>query len=356
MKHSFRRNQESIVSRVALWVAAFALSTALCSTAMAASTGDLQVYFIDVEGGQATLFVAPTGESLLIDTGWPGNDSRDANRIAAAAKLAGLHKLDYVLITHFHDDHVGGVTQLAAAIPVGTFIDHGPNRESTDALTVHDWQIYEKFVSTHGHRIIAKTGEKLPLKGLNATIISSDGVLIDKPLAGAGAANPLCAAAPKYAADTTENSRSLGILITVGKLRLLDLGDLTADKETELVCPVNKLGKVDVYIVSHHGWYQSSSPAFVHAIAPRIAIMDNGAKKGGSIPVLDTIRSSPGIEALWQLHYSEEGGAEHNTAAPYIANIEGTDNGNYLKLTANPSGSMEIYNPRTGETKKYAAK
>jgi len=140
---------------------------------------NLHIYFVDVEGGQATLFVTPKGQSLLIDTGWPGNDGRDAGRIVAAARKAGLSKIDYVLITHFHQDHVGGVSQLAARIPIGTFIDHGENRETDNAATVKDWQAYQAVLATGKHKhITAKPGDVLPIKGMRATIVTSDGALI----------------------------------------------------------------------------------------------------------------------------------------------------------------------------------
>lgn len=317
----------------------------------------LQVYFIDVEGGQSTLFVTPTGQSLLIDTGWPDHEARDATRIAAAAKLAGISKIDYVLITHFHDDHVGGVPQLVQKIPVGTFIDHGQNRELTDDVN-GNFAAYQKTLASGPYkRIIAKPGDKLPISGIDVQAISADGNLIDKPLPGAGQPNEFCKASETRPADQTENSRSLGVLITYGKLRILDLGDLTWDKEMQLMCPVNKLGKIDILVVSHHGWNQSSSPALIDAIHPRVAIMDNGAKKGGSTPVLDTVSKAPGLETLWQLHFSEEGGTEHNTAAGYIANLSDTDDkGNYLELTASPAGNFTVLNSRTGESKSYPAK
>src|ERR1017187_8209307 len=171
----------------------------------------LRIFFVDVEGGQATLFLTPAGQSLLIDTGWPGNNGRDADRIVAAAKKAGISKIDYVLITHFHSDHVGGLPQLFARIPVGTFIDHGENRETTDAPTVKDWQAYQAVLATGKYqRISAKPGDALPIKGMQATIVSSDGALIDEPLAGAGQDNPYCKDAEQFPADTTENLRSLG--------------------------------------------------------------------------------------------------------------------------------------------------
>jgi len=318
----------------------------------------LQIYFVDVEGGQATLFVTPKGESLLIDTGWPGNGGRDANRIAAAAKNAGIQKIDFVLITHYHDDHVGGAPQLAAKIPVGTFIDHGENRETSDAGASRVFAAYQQLLSSGKYKhMIAKPGEVLPITGMQVRVVTADGALIERPLPGGGGKeNANCANAEKPPVDTTENPRSLGTLITFGKLRVLDLGDLTADKEMELMCPMNKIGAVDIYVVSHHGWLQSGSAVLVHAITPRVAIMDNGAKKGGSPSAWDVIEKSPGLEDLWQLHYSEEGGDAHNVAAAFVANLQGPDAGNYLKVTASTDGSFEVFNSRTRETKKYAVK
>ena len=314
----------------------------------------LRIYFVDVEGGQATLFVTPAGQSLLIDTGWPGNDSRDAKRIAMVAKAEGLAKIDYVLITHFHVDHVGGVPQLAEQIPIGTFIDHGENRETDNADTVNGYNAYQKLLASGKYEhIVARPGDKLPIKGIDATVVTGDGNIIDKPLPGAGGENAACQKSEERPADKTENLRSLGTYFTFGKVKLIDLGDLTWDKEMQLMCPVNKIGNVDVYIVSHHGWMQSGSPALVDGIHPQIAIMDNGAKKGGSPSSWDVIHKTPGLEALWQLHYSEEGASAHNTPEEFIANVNGPDKGNYLKLTAWPDGRYEVFNARTGLSKQY---
>jgi len=317
----------------------------------------LQIYFVDVEGGQATLFVTPAGQSLLIDTGWPGNEGRDADRIVAAAKDAKISKIDFVLITHYHVDHGGGVPQLAERIPIGTFIDHGENRETADAMTEKVWQSYQALLAAKKYpRLSVKPGDVLPVKGVHAEVVSSDGAAIEKPMPGGGQANSACAQSEQRLGDQTENPRSLGVLITFGQLRILDLGDLTWDKEMQLMCPTNKLGHVDIYIVSHHGFYQSGSPALVHGTAPRVAIMDNGAKKGGSPAAWDTIEKSPGLETLWQLHYSEEGGQAHNVPQEFIANLQGPDPGNYLKVTASSDGSFEILNSRTRATKHYGVR
>jgi len=328
---------------------------ASAQTSQAAPPGkSLEIYFVDVEGGQATLFVAPEGRSLLIDTGWPGNAGRDADRIVAAAKQAGLSKIDFVLLTHYHVDHAGGVPQLLARIPVGAFIDHGANREPGDRETEQSWESYQRGATDKGvKRIIAKPGDLLPIQGFRAEVVSSDGQLLQKPLPGAGAQNPACATADRRPADQTENARSLGTMITFGKVRILDLGDLTWDKEVELVCPMNKLGAVDVFIVSHHGWLQSNSPVLLAAISPRIAIMDNGASKGGSPSAWDIVKHSPKLEDLWQLHFSNEGGATHNSAGSLIANVAGPDAGNYLKLSVHEDGDVEVYNSRTQTTKNY---
>lgn len=339
-----------------LAVAAFtrSASAAPAASSPAASSKDLKIYFVDVEGGQATLFVTPAGQSLLIDTGWPDNNFRDADRIVAAAKNAGITKIDYVLITHFHEDHVGGAPQLAARIPVGTFIDHGENRETTDAPTVKDYRAYQQLLATGKYRhMVAKPGDVLPIEGIHATAVSADAVTISAPLSGGGAENSACKDSPKYPEDQTENRRSLGTVIDFGRLRIIDLGDLTHDEEIELMCPVNKLGHADILVVSHHGWDQSSSPALVWGLAPRVAIMDNGAKKGGSPSVWDIIEKSPGLENLWQLHFSDEGGAAHNVPAEFIANPDGPDAGNYLELTAHADGSFTVFNSRTQQTKDY---
>lgn len=335
----------------------YVLLASLClSASVAAAPKTLQIYLIDVEGGQATLFVSPSGQSLLVDTGWGYNAYRDANRIVAAAKMAKIKKIDYVVITHYHADHVGGVPQLVAKMPVGTFIDHGASVETSNAAN-HLMQEYQEAITKSQHRTVAP-GDKLDMKGLNVEIVSAAGKVLQSALPGAGEANKACAGVEKKAEDPTENARSVGFAMQFGKFRTVDLGDLTWNKELELMCPDNRLGHVSLLIVSHHGSDLSSSPALVHGLEPRVAIMDNGAKKGGSPSTWDIIHSSPHLEDIWQLHFANAGGQEHNTTDPYIANTsEGAaDAGLYLKVTAHEDGSFEVFNPRNKLTKPYAAK
>ena len=324
----------------------------------------LRIAAIDVEGGQATLFVAPGGTSLLVDTGWAGNNGRDADRIVAAAHDLGLTRIDTVLITHFHSDHVGGVPQLAQRIPIGQFLDHGELYEK-DSGVPELYAAYQSTLATGNYRRLSpRAGDKLPLPGFDAVAISSDGKVIAQPLAKAGQPNPLCAAAPRATEDTTENGHSLGILIRFAGLSILDAGDLTADRERALVCPNNLIGAVDLAIVSHHGSDLSSSRVFVHALRPRVALMDNGERKGGSTSVIDTWRSAPGLEALYQLHAAPaagtsnpagtpQGGPEHNAPEAFLANRVGED-GKRIDVTVNADGSMDVLNQRTGESRHFA--
>jgi len=330
-----------------------AIFIALCLTVSAsAKPKPLQIYFIDVEGGQSTLVVSPSGQSLLIDTGWPGFDGRDANRIVAAAKAAGVKKLDYVLITHFHRDHVGGVVQLADKMAIETLVDHGPNREDSE-VTREDYAAYAKLLEKR-HHLVLKPGDGLPIKGLTVRALAADGEHIESPLPGAGTANQFCGSEPQPPVDASENPRSLGVLITYGKFRFLDLGDLTADKELGLMCPNNLIGTVDLFLASHHGTASSDSKALVHAIHPRVAVINNGAHKGGSALVWQRIHDSPGIEDVWQLHYAVDAGADHNVAEKFIANPdEKNDAGNYIQAVAQSDGSFAIVNSRNHEKKNY---
>jgi len=320
--------------------------------ALAAESKSLQLFFIDVEGGQATLLVTPSGQSLLIDTGWPGFNGRDAGRIVAAAKAAGVDRIDYVVITHFHRDHVGGVTQLANQIKIGTFVDHGSNMEDS-AVSREDFAAYEK-VAANSKRLIVKPGDQIPMKDISVQVLTAAGEHITTPLPGAGQPNPFCASEPEAPADSTENARSLGMLITFGKFRLLDLGDLTKRKERDLVCPKNLIGTVDLYLTTHHGLDQSNAKVIVDAIHPRVSIMNNGAHKGGSPEAWETIHNSPGLQDLWQLHYAMDSDKAHNVSEMFIANMDENCEGKYIKVTAETNGTFTVLNSRNNFKKTYS--
>ena len=320
----------------------------------AAGAKSLQIYFVDVEGGQATLVVTPSGQSLLIDTGWPGYEGRDADRILAAAHQAGITQLDYVLITHYHRDHVGGVPQLVDGIKVGTFLDHGPNLEDSE-VTRTDYAAYEKAIAGHTH-VVVKPGWELPIKGLQIQVLAAAGDHITHPLPGAGEANSYCGSEPAAAPDNTENARSVGVLITYGHFRFLDLGDLTKKKELELACPNNLLGTVDLFLVTHHGADLSNPKALVWALHPRVAVIDNGPRKGSSPAAWQIVHDSPGLEDLWQLHYAEESDRDHNVAENRIANVKENCEGKFLKVAAEADGTFSVTNGRTGEQKSYGKK
>lgn len=314
----------------------------------------LEMYFIDVEGGQATLVISPSGQSLLIDTGWPGNDGRDADRIISVAHQLGLKQIDYVLITHYHRDHVGGVPQLVDGMKVGSFVDHGPNLEDSQ-VTRTDYAAYEKAVAGHA-RVTVKPGWGLPIKGIEVRVLSAAGAHITEPLPDAGVANPYCKGEPTAAEDATENARSVGVLITYGKFRFLDLGDLTKKKELELACPNNLIGTVDLFLVSHHGMDLSNSKAMVWGLHPRVAIFDNGARKGSSPAAWQIVHDSPGLEGLWQLHYAAESDQDHNIDSDHIANTKENCEGKYLKVSASNDGTFTVTNQRNGIEKTYAKK
>ena len=288
---------------------AIALLLTLCTVAARAAR-TLDIYFIDVEGGQSTLIVTPAGESLLIDTGYAGG--RDADRIVAAAKAAGVSAIDVLMLTHFHADHTGGVPELAARLPIKTFVDH-------DTIVAGDessgpvFQAYAP-VRAKGRHVIAKPGDTLPLKGVTARVVSSGAATIH---AGAGAPkNPSCAPGfqPPPPGEPIENPRSTGIVLQFGAFRFVDLGDLSGQPLFEIVCPDNLLGRATVYLVPHHGGADVVYPA-TFDVRPRVAIMNNGERKGGSAASFEALRSVQGLEDVWQIHKSRAAGAQFRRCA-----------------------------------------
>lgn len=324
---------------------------------LGAASGKLEIYWIDAEGGAATLIVAPSGESLLVDTANRTPDDRDAKRIFAAAQKAGLQKIDMLLTTHFHSDHIGGMAALAKLIPIGMYMDHGESVEMDRPQVAANYKAYVE--QSAGRRRILKAGDRIELKGVDVEAIMSAGLPIDKALPGAGSPNPACADFQAHAKEPDpDNDQSVGIVVQFGRFRFIDMGDLTWNYEQKLVCPANLIGKVDVYQTTHHGLDRSNSPQFVWAIQPKVVVMNNGPRKGGPASVFETLRKSPGVEDIWQGHLALGTPKEVQTGEAMIANLESTAEckGNLLQLSVDSNGRYTMTNLRNGFSKTYEAR
>jgi competence protein ComEC len=322
-----------------------------------AQSRNLEIYWIDVEGGAATLIVTPSGQSLLVDTGNGTPDDRDAKRIDAAARQAGLKKIDYLLTTHFHSDHLGGMAALAKMIPIDRFFDHGDSVEKEARGGAQLWETYTMVAA--GKRTTLKPGDKLPLQGLDAVVVSSNGQTLASAINGGGP-NAFCQGAQQKPADTTENQRSLGFLLTFGKFKFLDVGDLTWDKEMELACPVNKLGTITLMQATHHGFFNdfSGAPAHVLALKPQVVVVNNGPRKGWQPSAWDSVSKIQGLEGIWQGHQALGSDSAHNTHPDMIANLEPTADckGHWLTASVAGDGKFTVTNSRTGFSKIYTSR
>jgi competence protein ComEC len=364
-----------------LGAAVFGLGAASADAQTARTT--LDIYVIDVEGGNATLFVPPSGESVLMDTGnvAPEAAKRDAARIVAAIKDAGLTQIDHLITTHWHGDHFGGMAELAAQVPIRHYIDHGPTVQPQPASTEFLQNVYPRLIANARHTVV-KPGDSIPVAGLDWQIVASAGETLRTPLRGAGQANPYCAGYQPQEDDPTENAQSVSSVVSFGRFRVAHLGDLTWNKEFNLMCPVNRIGAFDLFIVSHHGQPISNGPVLVHAIRPRVAIINNGTRKGGQPAAMRIINSAPGLEDVWQMHFSQLSGQEYTQPGMFIANLldeplsampvqpisapapgPGTPpppahNGQayWFKVQARTDGSFTVSNQRNGLTKTYAAR
>jgi beta-lactamase superfamily II metal-dependent hydrolase len=324
----------------------------------------LDMYVIDVEGSKASLLVSPSGQSMVFDAGVPGfeNNGRDADRIVEACKAAGVKKIDYMVVSHYDGDHVGGVPALAERIPIVNFVDHGENVQINDFTlkVVKDYMA----VAAKGRRIVVKAGDRIPIKGFDALVVMAAGKAITEPLKGAGQPNPACDTTPRKTwglnsrgvmdnHDTNENSQSITLLVTYGRFRMLDPADLTWNKDREMFCPVNRVGTVDLYMTANHGTNNANSPIMVHALRPRVVIGDNGPGKGAAAETFQTVESSPGLEDYWQGHYLVAGGEKANVAPDYIANIVGSPDGKWIKVSVQPDGTFTVTNARNNFSKTY---
>jgi len=312
-------------------------------------SGTLRFYFVDSEGGQSTIVQLPNGQILVIDTGNAG--MRDGERMLAVLQgQLGATQIDYLIITHYDGDHVGGVPYLAARIGIGQFFDHGAANAPARYLAL----------ANAGTRRTLAVGDVLTLGGVTLNVVSAGGSVIAQPLAGGGMPNPLCAGAqaalPGDPLD--ENVNSIGVVLRFGNFDFLDLGDLLWLREHQLACPNNQIGTIDLYLTTHHGTTRSGAPQLVRALQPLAAIMNNGPRKGGGGSTWATLALAPGPADVWQVHRAVGAPDDQNAPPAQIANLdEGqADAAQILEVRVESSGQFEILNPRTSFSKTYTSR
>ena len=334
--------------RIALFVAV--AWSASASTAQAPPP--LEIYWIDVEGGASTLIVTPQRQSILMDAGWAGFEDRDARRIEHVIRHeAGLARIDFALLSHFHGDHAGGFSALSRRVPIGAFYDHGPTVETTPAAKA----LFDEYASLAGdRRRVAKPGDRLPLTGVDLTIVAAHSQVLSAPLSGGGP-NPLCGTFKPQATDAGENGKSMGYVLRAGTFAFANLGDLSWNFQHPLACPVNLLGQVDIFQVTHHGVRDDVLPQQMWAMAPTVAVMNNGPAKGAGAGGVETVFSSPGIQDLWSLHRLIANDVAHNAREWLTANLGATDacKGAWIRARVRSDGTYALFNSRNGYTRTY---
>ena len=322
----------------------------------APAAGTLDIYWIDVEGGASTLIVTPQGQSVLMDAGFEGFGDRDASRIAhVITKEAGLKRLDYFLASHFHSDHVGGLAALAKRVEIGAFIDHGESVDKNpDGTSPYENQ-YRALAGSRARTV--KPGERLPLTGVDLIIVAAHSRFLAAPLTDTGP-NPLCSSFKPQPEDAGENGKSLGYLLRAGTFEFVNLGDLSWNFQHRLACPVNLLGKVDLFQVTHHGVRDDVVPQQMWAMAPTVAVMNNGPAKGAGPVAVETVLRSPGLEDLWSLHRAVNNDAAHNAQERLTANLGGSEGcaGAWIRARIDPAGTYTLTNSRNGYSQTYRVK
>jgi len=340
---------------------------ALAAAALAAQSKALDIYVVDVEGGNATLFVTPARETVLVDTGNGGaNAARDAGRIVEVMKAAGVTQIDALVTSHWHGDHMGAMAELAGRVPIRHYLDHGGNTQPSAAVDEFLQNTYPGLIAKAKHTV-AKAGDTLPLKGVEWRFVASGHEILKSPLPGAGRPNPHCAGFKAHAVNpvsgqpvgNTEDEHSVASHVTFGKFRGAYLADFPWNSEFEMMCPANRLGTVEFLLVSRHGQHSSNSEALVHALRPRAAVINNGIRKGGQPETMRVLYSSPGLEDLWQLHVAQLSGAEYDIPGIFVANVVEDPQhspAHWIKVSAQADGTFAITNSRNGFSKTYAGR
>ncbi len=322
----------------------------------------LDIYYVDVEGGAATLIVTPAGESILVDAGWPGFDGRDAKRIEKAMSAAGITAIDHLIMTHYHKDHYGGIPELAKRVKVNKFYDHGPMSSLDEDKEFA--QMYAAYRSvTKGNSITLKPGSTIKLKQASGTPPLSIECLAARAevipaTKRSVAANTECADAIQKPEDKSDNARSIVFLLRYGAFDFLDTGDLTWNIEHKLVCPQSMIGEIDIYQVGHHGMNTSNNSTMLRSIRPTVAIMNNGARKGGHPDIVKSLRELPSLKDLWQVHRNVTSSAEHNAPSDFIANPdEQNDEAHMIRVSVDAGKrSFTVTNERNGMSRSYQFK
>ncbi|MCX7016492.1 MAG: MBL fold metallo-hydrolase [Candidatus Sumerlaeota bacterium] len=337
------------------------------------------LYVLNVDLGNAVLAVSPSGQSMLLDAGPPGEQY--TNVILAAMKDAGVDRIDHVVISHYDWDHYGTIPELAEKVPILHYVDHGSNEELDKDPAVSQPHAarrnpqYEAYIKARekGSHTAAKPGDKIPFEGVEATVVASGGRVLSAPVKGGGGFNHAGWLTERIADNTEEDQQSVGVLLEFGQFRFIDLGDLPWNLSCKLFLPENKVGPVDLYLITHHalspvkesigGQRQSAAacpPCEVYGLRPRVAILscnEDYVTRLATPEAWQRVRLSPGLEDIWQTHYQAQGGPDNNAPEEFIVSLNAfhDEERGWIKVSAERDGSFTVANKRNGFAKRYPA-
>lgn len=348
---------ETFLKTLLLFLAIIPVNLPFARLTVSAAPPPLRLYFIDVEGGAATLIVTPAGESILLDTGWDGFEGRDARRIERAMRMGGVRSIDHLVTSHYHRDHYGGVSELSKLVTIRNFYDHGPmSALSEDPEFALRYGAYR--AAANDQTITLKAGDSIPLTQMAGTplpkllCVASNASVLD----GTAPPNPECSSLEgSVPADSSENGRSVALRLSFGDFDFLNLADLTWPVSQKLICPRNQLTDIDLYQVTHHGGSPSNNPILLRGIRPTAAVIINAPRKGGEADTIRWLRELPSLKALYTLHSNAQISAEQNTPTNYIANIDNQPDAGWMIVVSVDAkkSKFSITNERTGKTEYF---